>query len=148
MLTPAVCAIVMTSMQKHTRCYSLALATALLAGCLSHEGTYAPGCIAYAGNKITLGDGRFVWEKFTDEVVVGDDGEVVNQFPGFPLQGRFRIDGQLVHMETLTDETLETMYLQKSGGQLYLLTVDEFAAWKQSGKRADCTLQLIPRTAS
>ena len=104
--------------------------------------------MAYAGNKITLGDGRFVWEKFTDAVVVDNDGNVVNQFPGFPLQGRYEIDGQIVQMSTATGAALDKMYLQETGGKRYLLTEDEFAAWEQSGKREDCALQLISESAS
>jgi len=148
MLTPVVRAIVMIIMQKHTRCYSLLLLSVFFAGCLPHEGTYAPGCMAYAGNKITLGDGRFVWEKFTDAVVVDDDGNVVNQFPGFPLQGRYHLDGQVVPMSKSTGDALDKMYMQESGGKRYLLTEDEFAAWEQSGKREDCALQLISKSES
>jgi hypothetical protein len=148
MLTPVVRAIVMIIMQKHTRCYPLLLLSVFFAGCLPHEGTYAPGCMAYAGDKITLSDGSFVWEKFTDAVVVDDDGNVVNQFPGFPSQGRYQIDGQIVQMNTTAGDALDNMYLQESGGKRYLLTEDEFAAWEQTGKREDCTLQLISESES
>ncbi len=104
--------------------------------------------MAYAGDKITLGNGRFVWEKFTDAVVVDDDGNVVNQFPGFPLQGRYEIDGQNVQMSTAAGDALDNMYLQESDGKRYLLTEAEFASWEQSGKREDCTLQLISESES
>ena len=104
--------------------------------------------MAYAGNKITLGDGRFVWEKFTDAVVVDDDDNVVNQFPGYPLQGTYRIDGKIVHMNTAAGDALDIMYLQESGEQHYLLTEGEFASWEQSGKRDDCALQLISKSES
>lgn len=104
--------------------------------------------MAYAGNKITLGDGRFVWEKFTDAVVVDDDGNVIDQFPGFPLQGRYQIDGQIVQMSTATGDALDKMYLQESGEQRYLLTEDEFASWEQGGQLEDCALQLISKSES
>lgn len=143
MLTPVVPAIVMTSMQIHISCYFLTLFAVLLSGCVSHDGTYLPGCSAYAGNKITLDEGQFVWEKFTDAVVVDDDDNIVDQFPGYPLEGSYRINGQMVQMEALSGESLQTMYLQKFGKQQYLLTADEFASWQQSGKRDDCALQLI-----
>jgi hypothetical protein len=117
--------------------------TVLISGCVSHDGTYLPGCTAYAGDKITLDQGRFVWEKFTDAVVVDDEGNVVNQFPGYPLEGSYRIDGQMVQMNELSGESLETMYLQNSGDQRYLLTADEFAAWQQTATRDGCALRLI-----
>ena len=82
------------------RITSIALTAALLFGCVSHEGTYSPDCIAYAGSNNRLGDGQFVWRKFTDSVVVDDAGEVVNQFPGYPMRGIYRIDGQTLYIES------------------------------------------------
>jgi hypothetical protein len=120
-----------------------ALLAALLCGCASHEGTYSPGCIAYAGSTVTLSDGQFVWEKFTDEVVVDDDGEIVNQFPGYPLRGSYRIDGQSVYMHSDTGEPMRKMYLHRHDAHNYLLTADELAKWEKTGDYADCTLQLI-----
>lgn len=118
------------------------LLAALLFGCVSHEGTYSPGCVAYAGSNITLDDSKFVWEKYTDQVVVDDGGEVVNQFPGYPMRGSYRIDGQLVYMETNEGDSLENMYLQRRDDHYYLLTAAQFAAWEQTGNYADCTLLL------
>ena len=86
---------------------TLAVSVLLLAGCVSHDGTYSPACIAYAGSKITLSDGEFVWEKFTDEVVVNDAGETVDRFPGYPMRGTYRIYGQRVLMESSDGEAIE-----------------------------------------
>ena len=118
------------------------LAAALLSACVSHEGTYSPDCIAYAGSNISLHDGQFVWEKFTDEVVVDDAGEVVNQFPGFPMRGSYRIEGQIVRMESAAGESMEHMYLYRRDNRQYLLTEDQFEAWEKTGKHADCALML------
>lgn len=121
---------------------AIAACTALLFGCVSHDGTYLPGCIAYAGSKISLSDGEFAWEKFTDEVVVNDDGEVVNQFPGYPLHGTYRVDGQTVLMQSSEGETMENMYLHRADGHSYLYTAQQFEQWKSDGKVADCALML------
>ena len=118
------------------------LTTALLSGCVSHEGTYSPDCIAYAGSNISLSDGQFFWEKFTDQVVVDDNGEIVNQFPGYPMRGSYRIEGQTVHMESDADELEVKMYLHRRDNRQYLLTADQFEAWEDSGKQADCALML------
>ncbi|MDH3351153.1 MAG: hypothetical protein OEM60_05715 [Gammaproteobacteria bacterium] len=115
----------------------------LLAACVSHEGTYLPGCAAYVGSKITLSDGQFVWEKFTDEVLVNEDGGKVNQFPGYPLRGSYRIDGQMVRMKSAAGAAMPTLYLARRDEQRFLMTADEFSAWETTGKRDDCTLQLI-----
>ncbi len=120
----------------------------MLSGCLSHEGTYLPGCIAYAGSKITLGDGAFVWEKFTDAVVVDDEGEVVNQFPGYPMRGRYRVEEQTVYLESNSGDPLQVMYLHRYEDSYLLLTADEFAAWEKTGNYADCTLQLAEESES
>ncbi len=124
------------------RIISTTLTAALLVGCVSHEGTYSPGCIAYAGSTISLSDGQFVWEKFTDSVIVDDDGEIINQFPGFPMRGRYRIDGQTLYMESDDGDSLEEMYLHRRDNRQYLLTAEQFEAWETTGKHADCALLL------
>ena len=119
-----------------------ALFAALLTGCVSPAGTYSPGCIAYAGSKITLSDGEFVWEKFTDEVVVNDAGETVNRFPGYPLRGTYRIYGQRVLMTSSDGEAMEDMYLHRQGDSAYLYTTQQFEHLKSSGEPAECALKL------
>jgi len=118
------------------------LTAILLFGCVSHEGTYLPDCIAYAGSNIILDDGQFVWEKFTDSVVVDEDGEIVNQFPGYPMRGSYRIDGQTLYMESAAGETMDKMYLHRRDSRQYLLTTEQFEAWQTTGKHADCALML------
>lgn len=118
------------------------LIACLLTACVSHEGIYSPGCAAYAGSNIELQNGRFIWEKFTDSVVVDDEGEIVNQFPGYPMQGGYRIDEQAVIMETAAGEALANMYLHQRGERRYLLTAEQNEAWKKTGEYSDCLLVL------
>ena len=118
------------------------LTAILLFGCVSHEGTYLPDCIAYAGSNIILDDGQFIWEKFTDSVVVDEDGEIVNQFPGYPMRGSYRIDGQTLYMKSAAGETMDKMYLHRRDSRQYLLTAEQFEAWETTGKHADCALML------
>jgi hypothetical protein len=120
---------------------SLVIAVCLSA-CVSHEGTYSPDCIAYAGSNISLNDGQFVWEKFTDAVVVDEDGKIVNQFPGFPMRGSYRIEGQFVLMESAAGDAMEKMYLHTRDNRQYLLTAEQFDAWQKTGEHADCALML------
>ncbi len=121
---------------------TLAVSVLLLAGCVSHDGTYSPACIAYAGSKITLSDGEFVWEKFTDEVVVNDAGETVDRFPGYPMRGTYRIYGQRVLMESSDGEAMEDMYLHRQGDSAYLYTAKQFEHLNSSGEPAKCPLKL------
>ena len=123
--------------------YSITLIlVSLLAACVSHEGRYSPACVAYAGSNIELRSGEFAWEKFTDSVVVDDDGEIVNQFPGYPMQGNYRIDSQAVLMESAAGESLATMYLHQRDHRHYLLTAEQHAAWESGSTFAECALVL------
>jgi len=122
--------------------FAAALIAALLFGCVSHEGTYSPDCIAYEGSNIEFSDGQFIWEKFTDQVIVDDDGEVVNQFPGYPMRGTYRIDGQIVYMQPDTGESMEHMYLHRRDNRYYLLTAEQFEAWENNSEYGDCALML------
>ena len=124
------------------RSFAIILISCLLAACISHEGTYSPSCIAFAGNTIELSDGQFVWEKFTDALVLDDDGNVVDQFPGYPMRGSYRIEGQTVHMVSVAGEALPDMHLhQREDGQ-YLLTTEQFEALEQTAEVAECALVL------
>lgn len=125
-----------------TRHWVTGLVAVLLASCASHEGTYSPSCVAYAGSNIELDSGQFVWEKFTDSVVVNDDGEVVNQFPGYPMQGSYRIDGESMFLELASSEAVATMYLLQHDGRSYLLTAEQKEVWQSKGEVADCALVL------
>ena len=60
-------------------------------GCVSSEGRYSPDCIAFAGDTIELADGRFEWDKFTDQVRMDDNGKVT-------------IDNRPVHTYTLSND--------------------------------------------
>ena len=120
----------------------------LIAGCASHEGEYSPGCIAYAGSTISLDGGRFVWERFTDQVKLDDDGRVVDQFPGYPKRGTYTIDGQTVYLTSNNGTTLDTFYLHESDGAHLLLTAEENASWQRTGRYSDCVLTLSSATAN
>jgi len=120
----------------------LACIATLLFGCAPHEGTYSPDCAAFEGSNIQLNDGRFVWEKFTDAIKVDDDGNVVNQFPGYPLRGTYRIAGETVHMQVESGAAIEPMYLHTDGARQYLLTAEQWQAQKATGKYSGCALLL------
>jgi len=132
----------MNDMSVKVHHFSIMLFAALLVGCVSHEGTYSPACIAYAGSTITLSDGRFVWDKFTDEMVVNDEGEVVDQFPGYPMRGTYRINGQIVLMESEQGEEMAKMYLYRRNDQNYLYTAKQYRVLQASGESPECGLML------
>ena len=75
-------------------------------------------------------------------MVVDEDGKIVNQFPGYPMRGSYRIEGQIVHMESAAGDAMEKMYLYTRDNRQYLLTAEQFEAWQKTGKHADCALML------
>ena len=111
-------------------------------GCAYHEGIYSPGCIAFTGDTISLSEGRVTWQKFTDVVIVDDDGEVINPYPGYPLQGGYRIDGQTVYMESDTGEVMAKMFLREHDRRHYLLTSEQRDVAEETGYFDECALTL------
>lgn len=120
----------------------------LLAGCLSIDGTYYPGCAAYEGSKVVLGDGNFVWDRYTDQVIVGADGNAVDQFPDYPKRGSYEVDGRVLRMHFTDDQSVETMQVHQHDGRLLLLTSAEVDEWERTGGYRDCTLTREARAAN
>lgn len=118
------------------------VAAMLLAGCASYEGRYAPGCLAHAGSYVTLDSGTYVWERFTDQVNVDSDGNVIEPFPDYPKRGNYRLDGQILVMESDSGQPMENMYLHRDGDRRLLLTAEQYSAWRKTGSYADCVLTL------
>lgn len=121
---------------------ALILLTLLIAACANHEGLYEPACIAYEGDRIQLKDGRFEWQRFTDERTVDEAGRVVNRFPGFPRLGTYRAKGARLTLVTDEDVRLDDWFVVVRGEQHYLLTTRQHNAFLESGELPDCVLQL------
>lgn len=117
------------------------LGAATLAACASHEGRYAPACLAYTGSEILLEDGSFVWERYTDEARIDAAGNPIEPFPDFPKRGRYTVDGQTVVMTSETGQPVATMYLHRADEGYRLLTAAEQQAWESTGEYPDCVLE-------
>lgn len=113
---------------------------ALLSGCASHDGNYAPGCVAYAGNQVELSGGTFVWDRFTDQIRVDSDGQIIDPFPDFPVSGNYTLDGRRMTMIAESGQSMQPMYLHQDGSDYRLLTADEDASWQSSGAFDNCVL--------
>lgn len=124
------------------RLLSLLSAALLLIACVSHNGIYSPDCIAYSGDRIELDNGRFVWDKFTDQVVINDAGERVDRYPDYPVRGRYLADDARLRFLPETDVALPDLYLVERGRQHYLLTDEQYEHWQKSGSFANCALIL------
>lgn len=113
-----------------------------LCACKSHEGVYLPDCIAYEGDRVHFAAGRYRWERFTDAIVIGDDGEPVDPFPGYPRQGTYRVDGENVYMTADNGIPVEQMYLHVINDRYHLLTEDQDYARHAGDELAKCLLVL------
>ena len=118
----------------------LAAIIVIISGCKSIEGTYLPACIAFEGNKVTLSEGEYRWEKFTDQVVVDDDGNVVNQFPGYPQQGTYVVNDRTVRLTAAGTHTVTTLHLHSDANRVMLLTAEEYDRWRQNERIDACVL--------
>ena len=121
----------------------LLITMACVAGCATGTdvaGTYQPSCVAFEGSTIELADNRFMWDKFTDEVEVDDEGNAIDPFPGFPVRGSYTVDDDVVSLVTDVGELAAELHLVQRPGQVYLLTDAEFDAWQQDGTVPDCAL--------
>lgn len=114
----------------------------LLAGCASHHGTYAPDCVAFAGNSVRLDGAGFVWDRFTDQVKVDDSGEVIDPYPDYPLRGSYSLDGQTVNMRADSGQSMDSLFLHKIDGTYRLLTAKQAQDWQRSGEYDNCVLTL------
>lgn len=120
----------------------LFLSVWLFSGCASYEGRYSPDCMALAGSTVELANGRFEWDRFTDEVRLDDDGNAIDQFPDYPKRGTFRRDGQALIMNFESGAPAETMYLHSDQGQYFLLSSEQFESLGKDGKPERCALKL------
>lgn len=111
-----------------------------LAACSSINGLYAPACPSFAGQTITLDGGRFVLDKFTDTVDVDDNGNPIDPFPGYPMQGDYRREGSVVYLRSDSGTDLPTLYLAQVGNKKWLLTKAEYEEWTREGSVGPCAL--------
>ena len=125
-----------------TRLTRLLAVPLLVAACAAHEGAYAPDCIAFAGDTITLEEGRFTWDKFTDEVRVDESGRRLDPHPEYPVAGRYRKEGERLVLEADDGRALPDMYLRHVGQRWLLLTAEQHQALEATGTRPDCPLIL------
>ena len=120
----------------------IGIALVLIGGCANSSGKYAPGCVAFAGSTIELADGRFVMDRFTDQVEVDDSGKTRDPFPDYPISGTYRFDGNVLHLQSDSATELPVLYRVKNEGRYRLLTAEQFEAWQTSQTIDDCALTL------
>lgn len=112
----------------------------ILAGCTSLDGIYYPGCPAYAGDKVELADGKVTWDRFTDEVRIGADGKPVDLFPGYPRQGSYSVDGKELSIELSGEDQPRRLHILVDGKRLMLLSEEQHAEWRRTGRYDECAL--------
>lgn len=122
---------------------SLFAATATLAACASTvDGVFEPACIAYEGDTIEMVDGRFEWRRFTDQVMVDDDGNRIDPFPDYPIAGKYSVKGERVTFVPDGSAAPRERYLLEYRQALYLLSYDENEAALDTDIIPSCALRL------
>jgi len=115
----------------------------LLAACANHDGVFEPACMALEGDKIVLHDGTFSWQRFTDQINIGDDGERIDPFPDFPKTGPYAVKQGRVFLYDDNGDTLTERKLLKHDGQQYLLTIEQHYAFESGTAIPACALRRI-----
>jgi hypothetical protein len=113
----------------------------LLSACANHEGIYEPACIAYQGDKIELQDGRFTWQRYTDERTVDEAGNVVEPFPEFPKTGSYRVSAGKLELVTDDNVAMDDWFVVEHAGQRYLLDAGQHNAFLEGGELPKCALR-------
>lgn len=116
------------------------LAAMATAGCQSIDGIYRPGCVAFAGDEIELDGGRYLWDRFTDQVRVDERGEVVDPFPDYPREGSYRLEKDRLLLEASGSGPRAVFHLLSENGRYRLLDEDQRQRYLASGEVDPCAL--------
>jgi len=90
---------------------------------------------------LTLAGSRFEWQRFTDERIVNESGEVVPPFPGFPKSGTYRVTEEKLQLVTDDNVRLEDWFTVDHAGHRYLLDAKQHNAFLDNGKLPECALR-------
>lgn len=113
----------------------------LSAGCASVNGVFEPACMAFEGDRVTLDNGRFEWDRFTDVRRIGEDGKEIDPFPDYPKNGRYTVQSQTLKFSTEDGDRLDDHYLLQREDSLYLLTSEQNEQFSADGSLPDCVLR-------
>jgi hypothetical protein len=116
--------------------------SALFVACANHEGVYEPACIAYEGDTIEFRNGRFEWQRFTDQRTFDADGNVVKPLPEFPKTGTYSIESGRLELVTDDGIRLEDWFIVVRSGARYLLTRTQYEVFRESNEMSGCALKL------
>jgi len=120
----------------------LSLMAVVIAACAGRSGTWVPGCPIHEGDRITLEGDTFVWDRFTDEVVVDVDGTHKDLFPDYPKSGTFMVDGERLVMTTDAGVQLPDMHFVEIGSSTFLLTSGQLERFRNGAGIDACALTL------
>ena len=118
------------------------VAVSLISACSEAEMRFEPGCIVFEGDVISIQGSRFEWAKFTDQRRLGDDGQPVDPFPGFPKTGTVDRDGNRLTLKSdFGDQEVDWIAVEYDD-RLRLLTTSEYAALERGETLSACALTL------
>ncbi|MDH3621735.1 MAG: hypothetical protein OER91_12640 [Gammaproteobacteria bacterium] len=115
--------------------------SAILCGCSSIDGLYAPACTAYEGDEIELLEDRFTWRRFTDQRTLDAQGQVVDPFPDYPKNGSYEHRDPVLILSPDSGNENTGFFLVKDSGVYYLLTGAEHQRYELDGVIPECALR-------
>lgn len=116
----------------------------MLSACQSIEGQYAPACEAYAGSRVRLADGQYLWERFTDARRLDASGQPADPFPDFPKRGSYVRTGQTISLNDADGSSIAEFFLHEHDGAPHMLDAEQHASVENGGNFPDCALVLQP----
>ena len=106
------------------------------------EGRFEPACTMFSGDIVEITGDQYVWKKFTDEIVVDDNGELGEPFPGFPRSGPIRRDGEHMRFIGTDGEPDADFHVKQRVDGVYLLTAEELESDSKDPGFWQCALKL------
>ncbi len=123
----------------------IALSMALVLGaCANQDGLYEPRCIAYEGDRVSMLENRFEWQKFTDERAIDANGEIIDPFPGYPKVGSFESRMGRVEFRPDDGSAIDDHFIVEHLEDWYLMPQDEHQLFLTADELSSCALRRQP----
>jgi len=107
----------------------------------SIDGRYEPGCAAYAGDIVTLENGAFSWDRYTDAIRLDENDRPIDPFPGYPISGSYEVDGDRVTFDGGAESAPGPLFIRRTAdGTVHLLSAEQIDDWDGTANSDACVL--------
>lgn len=131
----------MSMVRPYIRRFVTLLPAIWLAACTTNNGVFEPACTAFEGDRIEIIGKQFNWDKFTDVLEIGDDGEPVKPFPAYPLKGQVTRRGSELILSADDNGPVTAFFPRVYEGERYLLNEAQNDAIDSDPSIWECALR-------